>query len=67
MSGVIDDNGQQWEHCCSCGKFVKIQKLWYEKPSKQYQYGRDLCNACALASALEVAAPHEIKTAVIKL
>jgi len=45
MSGVIDEHGQ-WEHCNSCGEFVLIQDLAYEQPSKQYEYGRDLCKKC---------------------
>jgi ribosomal protein L34E len=48
MSGVIDDRGQQWEHCNRCGKWVKIQKLHYEEKSAEFPYGRDLCLQCAL-------------------
>jgi hypothetical protein len=46
MSGVIDEQGQ-WEHCMSCREFVLIQELLYEKPSKEFPYGRDLCASCA--------------------
>lgn len=46
MSGVIDENGQQWEHCNECGKWVKIQNLRYEQPTHQHEYGRDLCQSC---------------------
>jgi hypothetical protein len=37
MAGVIDDKGQQWEHCLNCGDWVKIQRLSRE----------DLCPSCA--------------------
>jgi hypothetical protein len=47
MSGVIDNNGQQWEHCGVCGQFEKIQMLKYEPPSDRFEYGRDICQCCA--------------------
>lgn len=47
MAGVIDDSGQQWEHCSLCGKFVKVEELWYEVPNKRFRFGRDLCKRCA--------------------
>lgn len=47
MSGVIDHKGQQWEHCCGCGKLVRFpQNLGYEVPTPAYEYGRDLCVEC---------------------
>jgi hypothetical protein len=46
MSGVIDENGQQWERCNECAKFVKIETLRYEQPSTEYPCGRDLCARC---------------------
>jgi hypothetical protein len=46
MSGVIDDDGQQWERCNGCGGFVEIETLAYEKPSAEFEYGRDLCVDC---------------------
>lgn len=46
MSGIIDTNGQQWEHCYCCGKFIKIQSLGYEKPTTANPHGRDLCVDC---------------------
>lgn len=46
MSGVIDEDGQQWEHCDGCTKFVKIEELLYEQPTGRYKYGRDLCKKC---------------------
>ncbi len=46
MSGVIDENGQQWEHCSHCSRWVKIQNLRYEQPSPKHEYGRGLCNRC---------------------
>lgn len=47
MVGVIDESGQQWERCNGCCKFVRIEELRYEPPSKEYECGRDLCAACA--------------------
>lgn len=29
MSGVIDENGQQWERCNGCSRFVRIEELRY--------------------------------------
>lgn len=46
MSGVIDENGVQWEHCTACAKFVKIDDLGYEPPLKATPCGRDLCLSC---------------------
>jgi hypothetical protein len=46
MSGVIDADGTQWEHCMACGEFVRIDYLQYEKPSAAHEYGRDLCWPC---------------------
>lgn len=54
MSGVIDEDGNQWEKCKNtrkngkyCGTFVPIDDLFYDPPSKEFQYGRDLCPLCA--------------------
>lgn len=47
MSGVIDSNGVQWEHCNECQKYVRIDRLLYERPSADHKYGRDLCKACS--------------------
>lgn len=51
MSGVID--GVQYEHCCQCGKFVKLSELLYAKVRSdltprwpQYEM-QDLCTECA--------------------
>ncbi len=55
MSGVVDDNGQQWEHCTQCGKWVRFQNLWYEEPTPKHPHGRDLCKHCAAASHREAA------------
>ena len=46
MSGVIDENGTQWEHCNLCGEFVKLPELGYEKPTKRWPYGRMVCIQC---------------------
>jgi hypothetical protein len=47
VSGVIVD-GQQWEHCNCCGKFVRFpQNLGYEKPSEfNNNRSRDICVKC---------------------
>lgn len=58
MSGVIDNDGNQWEHCHGCtgegmpeysprGKWVMIQNLKYQQPTAEFPYGRDLCAICA--------------------
>ncbi len=49
MSGVIDERGQQWEHCNGCGLFTRLEALGYEPPSTQFTCGRDLCLACVNA------------------
>lgn len=57
MSGVIDDNGQQWEHCNRCVKLFRFpQSLGYQKPNTQYPHGRMLCVHCvdAVLRAREV-------------
>lgn len=46
MSGVIMEDGQQWEHCNICGGWVKIEDLGYEPKSKAHPYGRDVCVKC---------------------
>lgn len=46
MSGVIDENGVQWEHCGVCGEFVDIRTLSYEQPSERFKYGRDIGPCC---------------------
>ena len=47
MSGVIDDNGVQWEHCHGCSDWVKIRNLAYMPPTASHPYGLDLCQKCA--------------------
>jgi hypothetical protein len=46
MSGVIDDDGQQWERCNRCCGFTKIEELQYEERSEEFKYGRDICSPC---------------------
>jgi hypothetical protein len=47
MSGVVDHNNQQWEHCMACGDFKKFpQDLGHEKPTTHHTYGRMLCVTC---------------------
>jgi hypothetical protein len=43
MSGVVDENGQQWEHCHTCGVFVRFpQSLGYTEG-----YAAHICRGCA--------------------
>jgi hypothetical protein len=43
MSGVIDKDGQQWEHCHTCNDFVRFpQNLGYTK-----DYTAHICLTCA--------------------
>lgn len=46
MSGVIDENGVQWEHCNVCGGWVNIDDLGYLRPDEDYKYGLDICGTC---------------------
>lgn len=46
MSGVIDKNGVQWEHCNICFDMVRLDNLGYEPPTKDYPHGRDVCIHC---------------------
>jgi len=46
MSGIIDNNGVQWEHCTVCGTMVRLDDLGYEPPSEQHKHGRDICLSC---------------------
>ena len=46
MSGVIDENGIQWEHCNCCSKFARLDNLGYEPPTTEFKHGRDICLAC---------------------
>ena len=51
MSGVIDDDGQQWEHCCKCHNFVRIQDLVYFTrldTDPEEHCGYDLCWRCRI-------------------
>lgn len=48
MSGVVID-GVQWEHCCKCSKWVRLENLGYLPPVKAYPSGLDLCIVCANA------------------
>lgn len=47
MSGVIDEHGQQWEHCNHCNKFIEIEKLLtgYSPKWPNYEWV-DLCPTC---------------------
>ncbi len=47
MSGIIDEHGQQWEHCNVCNKFIAIETLGYVKPRTNHPYGTDICASCA--------------------
>lgn len=42
MSGVVDENGQQWERCHTCSEWVRFpQSLGYTK-----DYERHICLKC---------------------
>ena len=62
MSGVVDEHGQQWEHCTACRVFIEIEKLGYELPSPEHKYGRDLCPECMKASKLPKVEANKIPT-----
>lgn len=47
MSGVIDDDGQQWERCNECGEFTKLEELGFQPFSEKWQGPCDICIACA--------------------
>jgi hypothetical protein len=55
MSGVIDDTGQQWEHCNACNAWVQLEELYWQRCGKGHPlwflapHGRDLCIICAHA------------------
>lgn len=62
--GIIDDQGQQWEHCNVCLKSVKLQDLGYQIPDEDYTHGRDVCLNCAVdLIAKEEVAFEDIKPA----
>jgi hypothetical protein len=48
VSGVLDKNGVQWEHCSVCGGWVDLDKLHYAPHPKypNYPKGVDLCDSC---------------------
>ena len=48
MSGIIDSNGVQWEHCTCCNKSVRLDDLGYESPRLKYPHGRDICIDCVI-------------------
>lgn len=47
MSGVIDANGQQWEHCNECGSMIRIQSLGFQPHSLKWNGPCDICMLCA--------------------
>jgi hypothetical protein len=50
MSGVVDANGQKWEHCYECRAFVAFpQSLGYVKPTSKFRpgYWHHVCVKCA--------------------
>lgn len=46
MSGIIDNNGIQWEHCNVCGASTELSNLGYLPPNKNYAHGLDICIKC---------------------
>lgn len=61
MSGVILDDGVQWEHCNVCAGWVRLEDLGYEPPTPAFTYGRDICIKCT--NALPQRALRRIKPA----
>ena len=49
MSGVIDEDGVQWERCNRCAGFTRFENLCYEEPTDEFRFGRDLCEDCVNA------------------
>ncbi len=48
MSGVIDDNGIQWERCNDCGEYTKFTELYNISPENaDNRYGLVVCPSCA--------------------
>lgn len=64
MSGVILEDGVQWEHCNCCGKFVKLSTLTYEQPSEKYRHGRDI-GPCCVGHKVDCYKPPEIGKEVL--
>lgn len=52
MAGVVDLDGQQWERCNECSKWVKYEDLKYAEPTPEHKHGRDLCPRCEVAQRL---------------
>ena len=46
MSGVIDDDGVQWERCDFCAKWQRLDNLGYEPPTREHKYGRMVGLCC---------------------
>jgi len=59
MSGVIDERGQQWERCCGCLGWKRIEDLGYVQPSVHHPYGIDLCVECVDTSIQLEMVPFE--------
>jgi hypothetical protein len=59
MTGVIDENGQQWEVCNECGEYVRIETL-YHSTTKSYPTRKvDACGDCKMDD-VGPAIPHSI-------
>jgi hypothetical protein len=67
MSGVIDEDGQQWERCNGCARFVRFEELKYEQPTTRFRYGRDLCRACWPLSRANPGCPIELDPETVRL
>lgn len=61
MSGVIDKDGTQWEHCNGCGKMVRLEDLGYAPPTAKHKHGQDLCLSCV--NKLSQSAMRRVKPA----
>ena len=64
MSGFIDKNGVQWEHCTLCSSSTRLDDLGYVKPSPAHPHGLDICVECANAAVAGGEIPlHNIQLA----
>jgi hypothetical protein len=68
MSGVILEDGSQYESCCVCGHHVLFvgrpaqpgePTLCYEQPSERFPHGRDICSTC-------IALPRERQDEIVE-
>lgn len=51
-----DANGVWWKRCMICAEWTRYDQLMYERPTKAYPCGLDICQGCAEESVNEVEA-----------